>query len=172
MENRHVHNGSLALLTNDRDNIPYNECMENVSNEYDPRYLAGILFFNQGDYFEAHEVWEDLWGGTPGPGRRFYQGLIQAAVALYHFGNGNVRGALKLYRTGRAYMEQFPSPHAGLDRIAFWQQMERCFAPLLNQPEPVKPVELDAAQAPRIVLNPPPSAWPDPSEFVEPREDS
>ena len=46
--------------------------------EYDPRYLAGILHFNRGDYFEAHEVWEDLWHDKAGPDRRFYQGLIQA----------------------------------------------------------------------------------------------
>ena len=37
---------------------------------YDPRYLAGILFFNEGDYFEAHEVWEDLWAESHGDERR------------------------------------------------------------------------------------------------------
>ena len=63
------------------------------SAEYDPRYLLGIVHFNRGDYFEAHEVWEDLWHDTAGPDRRFYQGLIQAAVAVYHAGNGNARGA-------------------------------------------------------------------------------
>ncbi len=59
--------------------------------DYDARYLGGVRFFNEGDFFEAHEVWEDLWLNTAGPERRFYQGLIQAAVALYHFGNGNLR---------------------------------------------------------------------------------
>ena len=33
---------------------------------YDPRYLVGIVHFNRGDYFEAHEVWEDLWTRRPG----------------------------------------------------------------------------------------------------------
>jgi hypothetical protein len=61
--------------------------------DYDVRYLGGVRFFNDGDFFEAHEVWEGLWLETSGPERRFYQGLIQAAVALYHFGNGNLRGA-------------------------------------------------------------------------------
>ena len=31
---------------------------------YDPRYLAGIVLFNRGDFFEAHEVWESLWMET------------------------------------------------------------------------------------------------------------
>jgi len=50
--------------------------------------------------------------------RRFYQALIQAAVALYHYGNGNLRGASKLYGTSKAYMDKYPSPHwAGLRRL-------------------------------------------------------
>jgi uncharacterized protein len=138
-----------------------------TSAAYDPRYLAGILLFNRGDYFEAHEVWEELWTDTAGPERRFHQGLIQAAVALCHFCNGNVRGAAKLYRTSRDYMEKFPSPHWGLDTAAFWRQMERCFAPLLSQPEPDRRVEPDETLLPTITLEPPPESWPNPDAFVE-----
>ena len=72
--------------------------------DYDVRYLGGVRFFNDGDFFEAHEAWEGLWLETSGPERRFYQGLIQAAVALYHFGNGNLRGAVKLYGSSLGYL--------------------------------------------------------------------
>ena len=64
--------------------------------QYDPHYLAGIEFFNQCDFFEAHEAWEELWTEYQGPSREFYQGLIQVAVCLHHFGNENIRGARKL----------------------------------------------------------------------------
>src|SRR5437868_2828922 len=74
---------------------------------YDPRYLAGIVLFNRGDFFEAHEAWEALWMDTAGPDKRFYQGLIQAAVGLCHFCNGNVRGAAKLYHSSRDYMSRY-----------------------------------------------------------------
>src|SRR5262245_22639275 len=53
----------------------------------------GINFFNSGRYFEAHEVWEDLWRPTSGDLRLFYQGLIQAAVGLHHLSRGNLTGA-------------------------------------------------------------------------------
>jgi predicted metal-dependent hydrolase len=53
----------------------------------------GINFFNSGHYFEAHEVWEDLWRETSGEFRLFYQGLIQTAVGLYHLSRGNMVGA-------------------------------------------------------------------------------
>jgi predicted metal-dependent hydrolase len=133
---------------------------------YDPRYLGGILFFNAHDFFEAHEVWESIWMESTGPERRFYQGLIQAAVALYHFGNGNLRGALKLYRTGRAYMEGLDSPYRGLDVEKFWQQMATCFASLLADPDPDRQLRPDAGLIPVIVLDPPPVQWPDPGDFA------
>src|SRR5256885_12285221 len=97
---------------------------------YDARYLAGVLFFNERDFFEAHEVWEDLWAESHGEERGFYQGLIQAAVGLFHFGRGNHGGALKLYRSGRDYMRPCGSPYHGLDVDAFWRGMEECYRPL------------------------------------------
>jgi predicted metal-dependent hydrolase len=53
----------------------------------------GVDLFNQGKFFEAHEVWEDLWRETSGPHRICIQGLIQAAVGLYHRSKGNFIGA-------------------------------------------------------------------------------
>src|SRR5438270_11539927 len=104
--------------------------------DYDPRYLAGILCFNGRDFFEAHEVWEDLWAESHGNERRFYQGLIQAAVGLFHFSGGNLGGAVKLYHSARAYMEPCGPHFLGLDCAAFWRQMERCFRPLLAGADP------------------------------------
>src|SRR5262249_34271574 len=75
--------------------------MEDRPAEYDDRYLAGVQLFNAGEYFDAHEVWEDLWHDCPSADRRFYQSLIQAAVALYHWSRGNRPGAARLFDSGR-----------------------------------------------------------------------
>jgi predicted metal-dependent hydrolase len=104
--------------------------------EYDPRYRAGSELFNRREYFAAHEVWEDLWHDTAGPDRQFYQGLIQAAVAVYHAGNGNARGARRLFHSGRRYMSAVPDRHQGLDVPAFWAAMERALAEFLAEPAP------------------------------------
>jgi predicted metal-dependent hydrolase len=85
------------------------------TNDYEPLYLAGIEKFNECDYYESHEVWEELWTEYRGPSRKFYQGLIQAAVALYHFGNGNIRGARKLHGSVHGYLEPYAPKHLGLD---------------------------------------------------------
>ncbi len=141
-----------------------------MNSDYDPRYLAGIVLFNAGDFFEAHEVWEDLWADSAAPQRSFYQGLIQAAVGLCHFGNGNLRGAVKLYRSSRDYMAPCGSPFLGLDAAAFWRQMERCFAELLTATESDRRVELDESLLPTLLLEPPPEAWPDPHDFLAAEE--
>jgi uncharacterized protein len=113
---------------------------------YDERYLAGILCFNRGDYFEAHEVWEGLWMACPAAERRFIQSLIQAAVALYHWGNGNRGGAERLFQSGRRYAEPYRPKHHGLVVDSFWQEMVTAMTP--------------AGARPLIVLDPPPDQWP------------
>jgi predicted metal-dependent hydrolase len=125
--------------------------------EYDPRYLAGVVLFNRADYFDAHEVWEDLWRDCASADRRFYQSLIQAAVALYHWGNGNAAGAARLSESGRRYMAPYEPAHRGLGVAAFWRQVD---------------ARLAAADAPppTIALDPDPAAWPDPADFLDPRD--
>jgi predicted metal-dependent hydrolase len=56
-------------------------------------FEEGLVFFNSGSYYQAHESWEDLWRETHDPVRVFYQGLIQAAVGLHHLQRGNEAGA-------------------------------------------------------------------------------
>jgi len=140
--------------------------MQTSRPEYDARYLGGILFFNDHDFFEAHEVWESLWLDCAGSERTFYQGLIQAAVALYHFGNGNLRGAAKLFATSRAYMDRFESPYLGLDIVGFWQQMERCFAAFVADPNPDRYLRPEEVLIPVISLVPAPETWPERAAFA------
>jgi len=99
---------------------------------YDPLYLQGIEYFNDCDFFEAHEAWEDLWTEYRGEARKYYQGLIQAAVALHHFGNGNLRGAKKVYLTSRGYLQEYPTLYEGLDLEAFLAQYQQCFDEILR----------------------------------------
>ncbi len=116
----------------------------------DSRFLAGVVHFNAGEYFEAHEVWEELWLDCPAAERRFYQALIQAAVAVYHFTRGNAVGATRLFHSGRRYMEPYRPNFLGLDVDGFWRAMETCLAPALTG------LAAPPGPAPVIVLSPPP----------------
>jgi hypothetical protein len=99
---------------------------------YDPRYLAGIELFNQGEYYDSHDVWEDLWADYRGPDRAFYQGLIQTAVALYHLTSRNLRGARRMFFSSRGYLAPYPSVHQGIELARLLQDMQMCFSPVLD----------------------------------------
>ncbi|MGA0038967.1 MAG: DUF309 domain-containing protein [Pirellulales bacterium] len=125
---------------------------------YERLYLAGIATFNDCDYYESHELWEELWTDYRGPSRKFYQGLIQAAVALYHFGNGNIRGARKLHASARAYLEPYKPHHLGLDLEQFVAAFDRCLAEVAASQEDFPDITLDPELLPEIHLDPPPPA--------------
>lgn len=124
--------------------------------EYDPLYLQGIEHFNVCDFFEAHEVWEELWSDHQGSSRKFYQGLIQTAVALHHFGNGNIRGARKLYHSSTAYLKPYGPRHLGLDLEKFLAEFTSCFGEVLASQDEFPQIEVDPELIPEIHLDPPP----------------
>lgn len=70
--------------------------------------LQGIREFNSRQWFECHETVEDLWVGSAGELKDFYQGIIQLAVALHHWRNGNYGGALSLLKGGAGYLGRVP----------------------------------------------------------------
>ncbi len=75
--------------------------------------------FEKQEYFESHEVLEELWMVATGSERNLYKGLIQIAVSLHHLGDGNLRGARKVFDTARDLLEPYQPSGAGvrLDRL-------------------------------------------------------
>ena len=79
---------------------------------------AGIIFFNNGLYYEAHESWEDLWRVADKDDRSFCQGLVQVAVGLHHLANGNVGGGSRVLERGLGNIEIFPDLYMGVDNAS------------------------------------------------------
>jgi len=103
-----------------------------MANDYPPQYLEGLRLFNEEEFYECHDVIEELWAETPGEEKKFLQGLIQAAVALFHFGNENLGGARKLYNTSRGYLETYPDGYWGIELKTFLADFEHCFQELIE----------------------------------------
>ena len=78
------------------------------------RYQLGIRHFNAREFYDAHEVWEDVWRESHGMEKRFLQGLIQAAVALHHHSTGNVVGACSLMARARRNLAECPGEFGGI----------------------------------------------------------
>lgn len=75
----------------------------------------GIALFNQGEFFEAHEVLEHAWNAETGPGRELYRGLLQVAVAYLQIVRGNYKGALKMFLRMRQWLDPLPDVCRGVD---------------------------------------------------------
>jgi pSer/pThr/pTyr-binding forkhead associated (FHA) protein len=110
---------------------------------YPRHYLEGIEHFNAGRYFDAHEVWEEIWLRSTGDTKMFYQMLIQAAVGLHHYERGNARGARGMYTNVVDKLELLPSFLMSLDLGDFARQFRDFFADLIenNNEAPHTPVE-------------------------------
>jgi predicted metal-dependent hydrolase len=60
---------------------------------YREQFELGIAEFNRGEFFQCHDTFEELWMESRGDRKLFLQGLVQAAVGLFHCMSGNARGA-------------------------------------------------------------------------------
>jgi predicted metal-dependent hydrolase len=85
-----------------------------VTRTHQDFYEQGIDLFNEGRFFECHEAWEEIWKRSDGDLKLYYQGLIQAAVAILHAQRGNLEGARSLYEKASTKLDQLPPEHMGL----------------------------------------------------------
>lgn len=108
-------------------------------------YLAGLARFNAGEFFEAHEVWEDAWNSTSGRRSGFYKGLIQMAVALEHYRRLNGLGARKVFASACRLWLTLPDEYLGLNLRAVEERMRAVLAEVLAA-APGSPVHLDTSR--------------------------
>ena len=82
----------------------------------DPYYLGFFECFNAGEFYEAHDVLEELWLGCRGGANdEFYKALIQLAGAFVHLRKERLKPAGKLFILSRGYLSRYPSHHEKLD---------------------------------------------------------
>ena len=80
----------------------------------DEKFQCGISYFNAGEFFEAHEVWEEIWLEETEPEKTFLQGIIQIAAAFHHYCRENTDGTETLLAAGIVKLSRFPANHRGL----------------------------------------------------------
>lgn len=100
--------------------------------DFAAKYVGAIQLFNEQEFFDCHDELEEIWAESFGDDKRFLQGLIQASVALFHFGNENLGGARKLYLSARQKFEGFPESYLGIELAKFRLEFDECFRELLD----------------------------------------
>ncbi|MNJ35633.1 hypothetical protein D3C77_303840 [compost metagenome] len=99
--------------------------------KHDRLYAAFLIYFNRDqDYFECHEVMEELWlqlDKNP-----LYKGLLQVAVGLYHFRNGNVTGGQKMMESAVRRLRPYPPDSLGINLGKLLRETEQYAAALAS----------------------------------------
>ena len=78
-------------------------------------FLKGLEAYHEGNYFDAHEFWENLWSDYHLKDRDFIQGLIQLSVSFVHLENGNLNGAKSLLIKCLKKFKDFSRVHRDID---------------------------------------------------------
>jgi predicted metal-dependent hydrolase len=103
-------------------------------NEKDNLFRKGLSAFNSGQFYEAHEHWEEVWLETPNPEKAFLQGLIQIAAAYHHHSRANRQGTQNLLIAGLAKIESFPVVHREIN-VEFLRAVVRRWVQVLQDGE-------------------------------------
>ncbi len=97
-----------------------------------PYYRAYFKCWNERQYYEAHDVLEQVWLIKDSPDDNFFKGLIQAAGAFVHLKKRfehpshakhgrRLPPAVRLFRLAEKNLSSFGPQHHGLDVTALCQ---------------------------------------------------
>jgi uncharacterized protein len=93
-------------------------------------FWQGIDQFNQGEFYACHDTLEALWMEAIEPDKTFYQGILQIAVALYHLGNQNLKGAMILLGEGMNRLRRYQPDYAEINVEQLIQESTRLLTTL------------------------------------------
>lgn len=127
-----------------------------MTDDQPQQFWRGVEQFNTGEFYACHDTLEALWMEATEPEKTFYQGILQIAVALYHLGNHNWRGATILLGEGSNRLRRYPSVYGGIDVDELLEQSAALLR-TLQQTEPEKLAtmklgETEGLPLPKIVM--------------------
>jgi predicted metal-dependent hydrolase len=127
-----------------------------MTDDQPQQFWQGVEQFNTGEFYACHDTLEALWMEATEPEKTFYQGILQIAVALYHLGNHNWRGAAILLGEGSNRLRRYPSVYGGIDVDELLEQSTALLR-TLQQTEPEKLAtmklgETEGLPLPKIVM--------------------
>lgn len=109
---------------------------------FHPLYLAFFSHYHAEEYWEAHEVLEELWQTQRH--NDFYHGLIQVAAVMHQLRRGKIRGARKLARSAIGYLSPFAPEKDGVNVSRVLEWLQKCLSTLPEEPSILDPQEVEA----------------------------
>ena len=122
-----------------------------------PEFVLGLRLHNEGEFYEAHEAWEQIWlNELDVDWRLFVQGLIQVTSAFHKlFVQREPRGAARLLERGLEKLDRYPPDYLGIALGPFRDGARACVAPMADL-EPKSPAidQFDRARVPLLRRRP------------------
>ena len=87
--------------------------------------LRGIEQMRRGEYFEAHESFEDVWRAADPVEKDFFQGLVHVTVAWYQARRGNRPGCERQLAKAQRRLAAFVPEHRGVDVALLLTSVEK-----------------------------------------------
>lgn len=97
-------------------------------------FEQGIAQFNQQQFYACHDTLEAIWVEAPETDKRFYQGILQVAVACYHLSNDNLRGAIILLGEAIRRLCDYQPEYQGVNVELLLQQASKLLQALQQLP--------------------------------------
>jgi uncharacterized protein len=88
----------------------------------DPHLIEFIRCFNHQDYYDAHDVLEELWLKASGEQRDFYKGLIQTAAVFLKLQQDKPDPASRLAQRAASHLEKYRPvcEQVNVDEVLDW----------------------------------------------------
>ena len=99
----------------------------------DPALAAALTLFAREDWYACHDALEALWQESLEPRRTPLQALVQIAVAMVHWQQGNRRGATLLWGEAVARLSRCCDELDGVD-LAHLHDQSRDWLRFLQEP--------------------------------------
>lgn len=77
-----------------------------------------------GEYFAAHEAFEDAWRASDPAEKDFFQGLVHVVVAWYQAGRGRRPGAQRQLEKAARRLGPFAPRHRGVEVDSLLRQVQ------------------------------------------------
>ena len=104
---------------------------------------AFLETYAAGEFYEAHELLEPAWMGSPDPAEReLYSGLIKLAAAFVHNARPNAAGTMKNLRGARVRLAGAKVAQPPVDVAAILAAIDASLALLARGAAHVQPIPL------------------------------
>jgi hypothetical protein len=85
----------------------------------------GLRRYDAGEFFAAHEAWEEVWLQLREPEKTFLQGLIQVTAAFHHMQRDNPLGTALLLQAALGRLERYPACFGGICVAALCEEIHQ-----------------------------------------------